>query len=255
MAKKETESRSPWAERLRPWLRHAGGAVMVSLVIAALGLGIAKLRDARAFPIRTVQIEGEFRYLDRGELEEAATPHVRGGFFSIDLGEVERALLELPWVHSVTLRRRWPESLVIRVREQVPVALWGEAALLNPYGEMFHPPREQFPEGLPRVRGPEGKARELLKALAELQIALREHGLDARALSEDPRRSREIELVNGIEVALGRADHGARVRRLLDAYPDALAPQEQLIRRIDLRYTNGLAVEWKSAGGGAAASE
>lgn len=243
-ANKEIESAAGRDEARRLWLRRAGGAALMVLVLAVMALGIAKLRDPHSFPIRTVQIEGEFRYLDPRAIEDAAMPHVRGGFFSIRLRSVEQALLALPWVQSVSLRRRWPGNLVIRVREQEPVARWGDDALLNPYGEVFSPPPEEFPDRLPQIRGLEGRARELLAELGRLRIALRDRGLDVRALSEDARRAREIELANGIAVALGRLDHEGRIRRLLEAYPEALAPQAGDIRRIDLRYTNGLAVEW-----------
>jgi cell division protein FtsQ len=253
MANKESGAQSDWRDALRPWIRRIGGVAMIGLALSVVVLGIDRLRDPRAFPIRTVKIEGEFRHLDRGRVEEAAGPHVRGGFFSVDLHAVEQALMELPWIHGVSLRRHWPGSLIVRVREQEPVAQWGEAALLNPYGELFYPPRAEFPEGLPRIDGPEARERELLAELARLRITLREHGLDVRVLSEDARRARELELANGIVVALGRADHAGRIRRLIEAYPRALAPRAENIRRIDLRYTNGLAVEWIAADAPAAA--
>ena len=87
--------------------------------------GWAELQRADRVPVRTVLIEGELRYLERSRLAETASPHVSGGFFTVDVEGVRRAIAALPWVDHASVRRIWPDTLRIRVEEQVPVALWG----------------------------------------------------------------------------------------------------------------------------------
>lgn len=232
--------------------RALGAAVILLGFIGALtGAGV-KLRDPHTLPIRTVQIEGELRHLNRARLEQVAAPVVSGGFFSVDLRAVREALTGLPWVYRVGVRRQWPDRLVVVVEEQRPVAQWGESALVNPYGELFHPPREEFPQGLPVLRGPEGKARELLREYAALTERLAPLGLRVTMLEENERLAWRLRLDNGIEVALGREQRAARLERFVRVYAAALADRAAQIAAVDLRYTNGLAVAWRQASPAAA---
>lgn len=231
---------SPWR-----WRRPLGAAVILLSLIGLLAGVVAKLRDPYTLPIRAVQIEGELRHLNRARLEQVAAPVVSGGFFSVDLRAVQEALAGLPWVYRVGVRRQWPDRLVVAVEEQRPVAQWGESALVNPYGELFHPPREEFPQGLPVLRGPEGKSRELLKEYAALAERLAPLGLRVVMLEENERLAWRLRLDNGIEVALGREQRAERLARFERVYAAALADRAAQIAAVDLRYTNGLAVAWR----------
>jgi len=44
---------------------------------------------------------------------------------------------------------------------------------------------------------------------------------------------------------VGRAAPEARLRRLVAAWPAALAGRAGRVARVDLRYTNGFAVRWR----------
>jgi hypothetical protein len=50
---------------------------------------------------------------------------------ALDLRDLRRELEALPWVYRAELRRRFPDTLEIRVVEQVPIARWGDGAFLN----------------------------------------------------------------------------------------------------------------------------
>ncbi len=238
--------RSGLLRRLLLWRRQGVALMVVVSVIALIGAAVAKLRDPHTLPIRTVVVEGELRHLNRERLVERAAPHVSGGFFSLRLGKAEHVLESLPWVHRVSLRRRWPDTLVIHVHEQVPIAYWGEQALLNRHGERFAPPKAEFPEGLPRLEGPDGKERELIERFLDFDSQLSRVGLQLMGLSKDRREAWHLELAGGIRLALGRGADTHRLERFLAAYPAALAHEAGRIARIDLRYTNGFAVAWRA---------
>jgi len=215
------------------------------VLIAATSALLAKLRDPHTLPVRQVRIEGEFVHLDRRELEAVAAPLVSGGFFTIDLRRVEEAVEALPWVYDVSLRRYWPETLELRVVEQVAIARWGDKALLNQYGELFEPSTESFPQGLPRLYGPAGKERDLIDRFIKVSEMLKTVGLKPRELVEDPRRAWQLSLDNGVTITLGRDDTVARLKRFLAVYPQTLADKSDTLARVDLRYTNGFAVAWR----------
>ncbi|MCA1804029.1 MAG: FtsQ-type POTRA domain-containing protein [Xanthomonadaceae bacterium] len=123
--------------RLQPWWPRLGrGALVLVLVLAGVGL-VRWTQDPNSLPMRQLQIEGTLRYLSEAELQARVVPHVRGGFFNVDVVAIQRAAQELDWVDRVSVRRVWPDTVRLHVQEQQPVARWGDGALLNPRGERF----------------------------------------------------------------------------------------------------------------------
>jgi cell division protein FtsQ len=220
----------------------------VAAVIAILSLGVTgayMLRDPNNLPIRQVRFEDALGDAARSELQVAIAHGLAGNFFTVNLRGIERALDELGWVKSSSVRRQWPSTLVIDIQEQVPVARWGKDALLNRAGKIFKPLAGTYPRHLPILHGPAGRTGLLLARFQRLSNILAPARLSVRALVQDQRRAWHLLLDNGIAVAIGRGDPVARVARLARVYPQVLVSHASHIERIDLRYTNGLAVAWK----------
>ena len=237
---------APWWQglQLRRWLRRLvlAGVLLMLLGMIASAVGWAMRPDT--LPIRSVQIQGEFHHLDRRELEAALGPHVRGGFFSVDIGAMERAASKLPWVYEVTVRRLWPDTLQVQVTEQIAVARWGDSQLVNRYGDVFSPTADSRPAGLPSLTGGEGRQRSLMRRYLAVQARLADVGLEVSGMREDARQAWTIELANGGEVLMGRGVGESHLERLLRIYPRIAAQRDAPIERMDLRYTNGIAVAW-----------
>ena len=72
------------------------------------------------------------------DVEKAVRSQVgRNGLVSVDLAAVSLAVRQIPWVDRARVGRAWPQGLTVEVVEQIPVARWGEASLLNARGEIF----------------------------------------------------------------------------------------------------------------------
>jgi cell division protein FtsQ len=108
------------------------------VLLAAVGeMGFTAFREVANVPIRHVSVNGDFRFIDRARIEESMLPHLGTGYFMVDLARIRNELQRLPLVHEVTVRRAWPDRLLVYITEQVPVLRFGEDAYLNPYAEVF----------------------------------------------------------------------------------------------------------------------
>ena len=71
-----------------------------------------------------------------------------GNFFQVDVNDVQHQISQLPWIYSVSVRKKWPNELKIYVVDQLPVAQWNGDFLINNEGKAFqaHADEEEAPE-------------------------------------------------------------------------------------------------------------
>ncbi len=220
--------------------------ISVVFVLAILLVTYNKINLNEALPIQSVKIEGEFEFLEKEQLREQAIPVVKGGFFNVNLPSVRNALTGLPWVEDISIRRQWPDQLLIRVIEKTPVVYWGEKGVLSSRGELFMPGKKLTIK-LPHLSGPQGQHKIMLKELARMQAWLLETGLRIQNMQLNERRSWTLTMLSGMELRLGREQVHERLNRFVSVYKDALQIEKREIKHIDMRYTNGFAVAWKEA--------
>ena len=233
---------------LQEHFRSITGLLLIALMGAAVTLGVQWLQDPYRFPLRVVKVDGEIHYLDKARLQQAVAPFVRGGFFTVDVASICRAVESLPWVYGVTVQRDWPDRLNVLIEEQQPVARWGENGLLNRNGESFFP--EDLPEDLrlPRLFGPQAHEQTVLEQYRGIARLLKPLGLQLARLELDERRAWYLEMDNGVQLELGRADTRLRLQRFVRSWTEVFAGRIQALQRVDLRYSNGFSVYWQPQG-------
>lgn len=221
--------------------------VAAGVGILALGAGIywAAGPIAKAFerPIKSVVVEGEFQLISKQHATELISNEINGDFLQLDLMELKEALLSDPWVERVTLNRRWPDTLVVKIIEQKPIARWGDG-FLNQRGEIVRVPDAAPLSGLPWLQGNENDAIEILQQYQDLSQILRARGLDVIALKCDNKKSWRLTVKNHVEIAIGRDQVMEKIRRFVTVYDAHLSSVWSDVKAIDVRYTNGIAVRW-----------
>lgn len=239
-------------ERLMPVLksRLLRKLLLIAVTMVVLFGAYEQVAESDMFNIETVQIEGEFKYLSKQHLQSTAIPFVTGGFFSVRLDAIRDQLIKLPWVEDVSIRRRWPNTLSIRVIEKQPAAYWGEDQLISARSSLFRPDSVDRQLLLPQLNGPEGQHANMLQELSRMQAWLADADLQIKQIDQDDRRSWTVLMTSGLELRLGRHDRHQRLQRFVDVYTQKLMKQKQNIKYVDMRYTNGLAVAWKTVGEG-----
>lgn len=207
------------------------------------------------FPIGFVRVEGEIENLDLPRFRQALLPVVSGGYFTLDMAEVEGVARSFAWIEGIRFARVWPDTLEIAVTEHKPVARWGDKALLNQRGERFAPESIEAFALLPVIYGPPGMESILWEKLKSLNDRLEPRGVSVTALDLSKRRAWIVKLSNGLVLHFGRQDPVSLLERFLEWVPKLGGDGFSRLKRVDLRYANGFAVVWKTAEESAAERE
>jgi cell division protein FtsQ len=215
----------------------AGVALLMALWLRSGLIG------SEQWPIRWLDVAGELTRTSTSQVRAAVADEAGRGFFAVDLETVRTRVETLPWVARADVSRAWPDALVIQIEEHRPVARWNEDRLFSDRGQQFRVDGSEGMQGLARLRGPEARSEEVLATWQRLRQRLGTVGRDIAALELDPRGAWTLQLDTGLELVLGREEVERRVERFIGAQA-ALADLPRPIERVDMRYTNGLAVDW-----------
>lgn len=202
----------------------------------------ARLADPNTFPVRAVHIDGAFQHLSLEDVERTISGQLQGSFFTVRVNTLKAALLNNQWIEDVSVARVWPDRLQVVVREQHPVARWGDSALLNDKGVLFEPADQTGVGDLVRLRGPGGSEIYVLARLREIERLLAVHRQRVKWLSLSSRGAWSFGIVDGPTVVLGRTDLDFRLRRFAEGFEAIFGRRIGGLERVDLRYTNGFAV-------------
>ncbi len=199
------------------------------------------LRNPNRYPLKTVKIEGDLKYLTKSDIEYATAEVARGGWFTVDLRKIKEAVEDIPWVDTVNIRRVWPATIELDITEQRAYSFWGEKGLLNIRGESYLPRNGSFPTNLPHLSGPKGTEKQLVRTFLEINQKIAIIDLSLKGLSLNQRGAWAMRLSNQIQVELGVDHIENKLMRLIKSYKILSQQAGQLIK-IDCRYPNGLAV-------------
>jgi cell division protein FtsQ len=192
----------------------------------------------------------DLQHVNELTVRNSVLGRIRGNFFTSDLEQVRSTFEAVPWVRKASVRREWPNQLIVQVEEHEALGTWGDdGRLLSVKGDAFTANLAEADEDheLPAFDGPAGSEKEVLARFAELRGLFAPVRLVPVSLSLSKRYAWTVRLDNGMSVELGREQGKdgmkARVQRLVSIYPQLVARlQEGRIDTIDMRYPNGLAL-------------
>ncbi len=235
-------------------LNASTNALLGALALALLAVGAWWLAQRPMFTLKAIRIEGvqesELRHVNPSTVRATALPRIRGNFFTADLDSVRTAFEAVPWVRKASVRREWPNQLIVTIEEHMPLGTWGEdGRLLSAKGDVFTANLDEAEEDaeLLQFSGPDGSEKEVVARYRELQTWFTPLGLAPKAVSLSGRYAWTIKLSNGMRVELGREQTPttlkSRVDRLIGVYPQLAARLQDRIVSVDMRYPNGLALK------------
>jgi len=214
--------------------------LLLPVLLGGLYLG----QMEQVLPIRTIQLLGKFDHLDQRAVQMDLQACIGQGFFSLDIQQLQQLLQDRAWAESVSIRRIWPDRIRVEIQERKPVARWDDNHLLSDSARVYLADSSAFTQ-LPLVHAENHQPAWVLNQFDRLQQ--RFAAVDERLvkLQVDSRGAFDIELINGLQIKLGRDDIEHKIDRLVAIYQQQIQPRRAQIERLDLRYSNGFAVAWK----------
>lgn len=235
-------------------LNATTSALLGMLVLSLLASAVWWVAQRPMFTLKVIRMEGvgekQLRHVNASTVRTTALPRIKGNFFTADLDAVRAAFEAVPWVRKASVRREWPNTLIVSVEEHEPLGTWGDdGRLLSVKGDVFTANLAEAEEDgeLPAFAGPEGSEKDVVARYRELQGWFRPVGLAPESLQLSGRYAWTVRLNNGMTVELGREQSRTtlkeRVDRLIGIYPQLVARLQDRIESIDMRYPNGLALK------------
>ncbi len=204
-------------------------------------------QEKSRFPIRQVIVEGEYWHIPQNDLEKIIAPYASGGYFFVNLFSLQHVLqIKEPWIQSASVSRRWPDKIVVVLKQKTAVATLNHDMLVTSSGEVFSPAINSFPPDLPILFGAKGKAEEILKKYLTFTSMANSVNLTVTQVKLSAENNWSVELSNKIVVMLGEDDILARFARFTKVYEQVFVPQHREPSYVDMRYSHGMAVNWKS---------
>jgi len=191
------------------------------------------------FPLNEVRVEGELKHVTREQVKLIASRYLQGNFFTVDLVRTRQAFEKLPWARSVSVRRRWPNRLEVVIEEHQALARWGNIALVNTHGELFHAASDA---DLPVFYGPGDGVKEVAEHYGEFGELILPVEMKLTEVTLTPRRSWQVTTNTGMVISLGREKMDMRLARFMQVYSKTYEGLKGDLKYVDLRYPSGFAV-------------
>ncbi len=254
-----------WENTVRPVFHLIGWLALALLLVVLLWTALNR-------PVTSVMVEGALTTADRSAVQQALEPNLNLGLLRLDLDEVVSQVNALEWPQSVSVRRVWPNQLVVGVVKQQVVATWNGSKFLTSTGKIVSLAGPSGSEAfsvnaattasaasnaeplLPELRATTATPAEALEiyqrlaALTRSQVADAQHNHLLVALSQDKLGEWQVTLAPTLLVKLGSAQSvaelGERLQRFFVVRQQQPDDAQRRLRYADARYESGVALNW-----------
>lgn len=262
MARKKTENKKTKTKKQgavrkfapnshhRPWGRYFLGLILVAVTSYGVmqvpwRIGYEYIASLKNRPIQHVSVEGEFFYISKNDIQKILSEKLVNDFVDLKIKDLQVEIKNNPWVESASVRRVWPNSLVVKVKEQQPIALWGDEGFINRFGELIISNNLLKISHFPKLFGERESSNLIVKQYLELTKRLVVHELSITELSIDGTRSMRLKIDDSFDVLVGKNHFVDKIDSFLFVYSEQLKANKNEILTVDLRYSHGVAVSWR----------
>lgn len=229
-------------------LANIGGWLMLCIAIAVLLLGVFGLyRVMTDAKVAELYVIGSRSEAENKQVTTYVSPVLKDNYFTSDLKAIRDKTLELSWVDRVVVSRSWPNAIRVRVMAKTPVARWGTGRLLSDSGDIFTEVEAKNHQNLPLLHGPSHQSKMMMRRYNEINQLFLPANIRLKELYLTDRMTWFMQFDSGLRVIVDQDQMMSKLQRLGYLAQNDLKPAWNRISSIDLRYRNGLAIQWKNS--------
>lgn len=201
------------------------------------------------FVIEKIEYRGAFDLVNQVQVNEVTQNALQGNFFTVNLEGLKSVLEKIDWVKSVSVDKRWPDTLSVNIEEHQPVTRWQSGGWIVVSGELIQAlnPGKLELDRLPLLDGNELDIHLILAKYRLWSGYLQKVGLDIVKIQLSEANSWSVSLAKtaaaDVELRLGKTTNiDQRLISFIQLYERSPAFFEG-VEYIDARYPNGVAIK------------
>lgn len=219
--------------------------LMISFTFLLMAAFMSGMIKSDHWEISNIVIDAEFKRVNSEQIRLTVATQKQRSFFKLNATQIREDLLQIPWVSDVSVNKKWPNTLRIKLKEHKAVAVWNEKKLLNGNGDIFEVDSLEDLSALPHFKSKASDSKIVWNKYMRFNDIIKNIGFDITACEISTIGSWNLVLNNGINIIVGSDYQDAKLVRLTETWESLLNTNETLPSYIDLRYTNGYAVKWQ----------
>lgn len=250
-------------------LRLAKAMLLATATIMTFSTVILLIADnlyrPDAFKIEQIKFKGAFVNLTPEEVQTVVQEERMGNYFSVELDKIKQQVEAIDWVRSADVRREWPDTLLISLKEHRPVMKWrtvgetgsnksGTEKWVSLAGSVITIDEPLDLRSPLILNGPDHDAGQMLLKAVQWQKRLSMSGLEIRSITLSASQAWSMELAldtkgSTFELLLGRENIAQRLDRFQVLFDRQFKGRGVSLLRVDARYPDGLAVDQREMEG------
>jgi cell division protein FtsQ len=215
-------------------------------ILSMLSIIYLASRKEPFFFLQNVKINGTSQLNDK-EIMGKVSPYLKESLLGIDVAKITDIIAANPLVKEVRIKRMYPFSIVIDVKEKTPSAIWinrdGDPYVLDEYGNPYRKLLKGENKGLYIINAEEkSDAKNLFK---EINGWTAEGILRKEKISEAVYHEGSVTIFGyegPIEIILGKEEQKKRLQRAVAVLEDA-NKRGLVIKCIDARFEKGAIIQ------------
>lgn len=201
------------------------------------------------FPVKEVVFLGN-KHLSQAELDEISGVRQNEDLLMLSARKTAEKILLSPWIKKVSVRKDFPERLLINITEALPFAILdkdGEMSLIDERGNLLEKMKTDPVPFLPIIRAGDSVGNEnfmealsLARIIRDKEIAAERNRVEILANGKGPEEMSLI--VDNLLIKIGRGDYERKLNRLF-AIEEEIKKKAVALDHIDLRFANRIVVK------------
>ncbi len=188
----------------------------------------------------TVTVTNQTRWLDKVQLKQNILHRMDNRWLTVSIQDIKAAAEQIDWVDKVEVRRVWPARLELKIYEQKPLACWNGMALTNRKKLIA---MKKCPGQWVKVAAQKQFITHFVALQDKLQQMAQQFNLLVRKININDRGTWVLTTNKKLQLIARNKDIQQSLQLWLDVLKQKQFPNLDQIKKIDLRYPNGFAVQ------------